>query len=73
MTFDALADLYLERYAKRQKASWKNDEGYLRANARPAWGKRNAASITTSGRGAALFDVVGCSRQYRPIGCARYW
>jgi integrase len=58
LTFDALADLYIERYAKRQKASWKNDEGYLRANARPAWGKREAASITCQDAARLLFDVV---------------
>jgi integrase len=58
LTFDALADLYIERYAKRQKASWKNDEGYLRANARPAWGKLNAASITSQDAARLLFEVV---------------
>ena len=58
LTFDALADLYIERYAKRQKASWKNDEGYLRANARPAWGKRSAASITSQDAARLLFEVV---------------
>ena len=58
LTFDALADLYIERYAKRQKASWKNDEGYLRANARPAWGKREATSIASQDAARLLFDVV---------------
>jgi integrase len=58
LTFDALADLYIERYAKRQKASWKNDEGYLRVNARPAWGQRDAASITGQDAARLLFDVV---------------
>jgi integrase len=58
LTFDALADLYIERYAKRQKASWKNDEGYLRANARPEWGKREAASITSQDAARLLFDFV---------------
>jgi integrase len=61
LSFDALADLYIERYAKRQKASWKNDEGYLRANARPAWGKRDAASITSQDAARLLFDVVARS------------
>ena len=58
LTFDALADLYIERYAKRQKASWKNDEGYLRANARPTWGKLSAASITSQDAARLLFEVV---------------
>lgn len=58
LTFDALADLYIERYAKRQKVSWKNDEGYLRAKARPAWGQRVAASITSQDVARLLFEVV---------------
>jgi Arm DNA-binding domain len=58
LTFDALADLYLERYAKRQKTSWKNDEGYLRAKARPAWANREAASISSQDVARLLFDVV---------------
>ena len=57
LTFDALAEGYLEHYAKRQKASWKNDEGYLR-RARRAWGKRNAGSITRQDAARLLFDVV---------------
>jgi integrase len=58
LTFDALADLYIERYAKRQKASWKNDDGYLRAKVRPAWGKLEAASITSQDVARLLFEVV---------------
>jgi len=61
LTFDALADLYIERYAKRQKASWKNDESYLRAHARPAWSKRDAASITSQDAARLLFDVVAAA------------
>ena len=61
LTFGALADLYIERYAKRQKASWKNDEGYLRANARPVWAERDAASITKQDAARLLFDVVARS------------
>ncbi|MBR0749113.1 integrase arm-type DNA-binding domain-containing protein [Bradyrhizobium japonicum] len=58
LTFNALADLYIERYAKRQKASWKNDDGYLRAKARPAWGQRVAAAITSQDVARLLFEVV---------------
>jgi integrase len=61
LTFDALADLYIERYAKRQKASWKNDEGYLRAKARPAWGQRVAVAITSQDVARLLFEVVGAA------------
>ena len=57
LTFDALADLYIEKYAKPQKASWKNDAGYLR-HARRVWGKRKAGSITKQDAAKLLFDVV---------------
>ncbi len=42
---------------KPQKASWKNDEGYLR-HARRVWGRRNAAAITRQDAAKLLFDVV---------------
>jgi integrase len=44
-TFDEVALAYVERYAKVRKASWKNDEGYLR-RPRAAWGKRDVRGIT---------------------------
>ena len=59
-TFDALCDLYLD-HARRHKSSWKNDEGYLRANARPLWGERAAATITRPDVAKLLLDVVGRS------------
>ena len=61
LIFEALADLYIERYAKPQKASWRNDQGYLRANAVPVWGKRSAASITKADAAQLLFEVVARS------------
>jgi len=60
LTFNALCDLYLE-HAKRHKSSWKNDEGYLRANARPPWGERAAAKIGRLEVAKLLLDVVGRS------------
>jgi integrase len=60
LKFNALCDLYLE-HAKRHKSSWKNDEGYLRANARPVWGDRAAAAITKPDVAKLLLDVVGRS------------
>ncbi|UHC14437.1 site-specific integrase [Methylobacterium currus] len=45
LTFDELAQRYLDEYAKPRKVSWKNDEGYLK-RPRAAWGKRAASSIT---------------------------
>jgi integrase len=44
-TFDGLAQRYLDEYAKPRKASWRNDESYLK-RPRQAWGARDAASIT---------------------------
>lgn len=45
LTFDALADHYLNEYAKSHKASWK-DDGWRLARAREAFGHREAASLT---------------------------
>ena len=58
LTFDALSDLYLERYARRQKASWQADARYLRADARPAWGLRKASTITRQDAARLLFSVA---------------
>jgi integrase len=58
LTFDALADRYIEEYAQKRKSSWKNDAGYLATHARPAWGKRSAASITKQDAEKLLLDVV---------------
>jgi integrase len=44
-TFDRLAQRYLDEYAKPRKASWRNDESYLK-RPREAWGERDAATIT---------------------------
>ena len=44
-TFDRLAQRYLDEYAKPRKASWRNDEIFLK-RPRQAWGKRDAATIT---------------------------
>jgi integrase len=46
LTFNALADQYLERYAKAHKRSWANDALYLRAHVRSAWGEKPANRIT---------------------------
>ena len=45
-------------YAKRRKASWKNDELYLRAHVRPAWGPRDAALITRQDATRLLFTIA---------------
>ena len=57
LTFDALADLYIERYAKQQKASWRADEGFL-GHVRGEWGRRDAASITRQDAARLVFDIA---------------
>ncbi|GEO18205.1 tyrosine-type recombinase/integrase [Microvirga aerophila] len=45
LTFDALAERYLQEYAKPRKASWKNDVGYLK-RPRAKLGNKPAAAVT---------------------------
>jgi integrase len=45
LTFDQLAQRYLDEYAKPRKVSWRNDENYLN-RPRQAWGERDAATIS---------------------------
>jgi integrase len=58
LTFDALADAYVERYAKMHKASWRHDELFLRAHVRPAWGSRRADKISRADAAALLDDIA---------------
>lgn len=51
LTFEALAQRYLDEYAKPRKASWKDDEQRL-GRARKALGHRDATSITRR-------DIIG--------------
>ncbi|MBB3998629.1 tyrosine-type recombinase/integrase [Aureimonas pseudogalii] len=46
MTFADLADLYIERYAKRQKKSWEQDDRLLRVDVLPAIGSKKMAAVT---------------------------
>jgi integrase len=64
MTFNDLADLYLARYARPSKASWKVDERMLALDVRPLWGKRSAAGIVRADATRLLFDVAARA----PIG-----
>ena len=52
-----LADVYLEKYAKRAKSSWRNDEGLLR-HARAVWAERPAASIVRQDVARLLLSVA---------------
>ena len=60
LTFNALADDYLERYAKAHKRSWANDALDLRAHVRPAWAEKPAGRITRADA-AALLDGIAKS------------
>jgi integrase len=60
LTFDRLADDYIERYAKPHKRSWTNDALYLRAHVRPAWGSRSANKISRADA-AELLDTIAKS------------
>ena len=66
MSFEALADRYLDEYAKPNKASWKNDEGYLK-RARAAWTGRTAESITRADV-VALLETI---RATAPVSANR--
>ncbi len=46
LTFDELADAYLERWAKPRKRTWKEDEAVINRELRPVWRDRSAARIT---------------------------
>ncbi|HVT60837.1 MAG TPA: site-specific integrase [Thermoanaerobaculia bacterium] len=45
-TFGELAAEYLERHAKRKKATWRDDERRLRVELLPQWGRRPAREIS---------------------------
>lgn len=67
LTFNRLADLYVERYARRTKASWKVDERLLRVDVRPHWGERPVSSISRQDAVRLLFDVAARA----PVGANR--
>jgi len=56
LSFDKLADRYIDEYAKPNKKSWKNDVGYLK-RPREEWGRLPAASITDDDV-ADLLDTI---------------
>ena len=62
LTFGALADDYLERYAKAHKRSWANDALYLRTHVRPAWADKPAGRITRADA-AALLDGIAIAKK----------
>lgn len=44
-TFAELAELYLERHARRNKRSWREDERMLRKDVLPVWGPLKASAL----------------------------
>ncbi|MGA8695163.1 MAG: integrase arm-type DNA-binding domain-containing protein [Xanthobacteraceae bacterium] len=56
-TFDQVADLYLENYAKPRKSSWRNDKSLLR-RARFKWGKLPIGTITDDDVAKLLDDIA---------------
>jgi integrase len=56
LSFDQLADQYIEQYAKPNKDSWKNDQHYLK-RPRAAWGRLPAATVTDD-MAAELLDEI---------------
>ncbi|MCA1542263.1 integrase family protein [Bradyrhizobium sp. NBAIM32] len=66
LTFDELAQLYLDQYAKVRKTSWKNDEGCLK-KPRAKW-KRRIASEITDDDVAELLEEIGATA---PVGANR--
>jgi integrase len=57
LTFDQVANEYLEKYAKPHKLSWRNDESYLR-RARSRWRKMTIGAITDDHVAALLDDIA---------------
>ncbi|POR42657.1 site-specific integrase [Methylobacterium sp. V23] len=66
LTFDGLAQRYLNEYAKPNKKSWRNDEGYLK-RPQAAWGARAASTITRRNV-IALLDAI---RAEAPVSANR--
>jgi integrase len=56
-TFDAVAEEYLDKYAKPTKSSWRNDESYLR-RPRARWGKTPISAITDDDVAKLLNDIA---------------
>jgi len=57
-TFRELAALYMEKYAKVKKRTWKRDDLFLNKDAIPAWGDMKAHEITRRHVKALLQTVV---------------
>jgi hypothetical protein len=56
-TVAQLADVYLERWAKPHKRSWREDERILTKDVLPVWGRRKASEIRRRDVIALLDDI----------------
>lgn len=66
LTFERLAERYIEEYAKLNKSSWRKDVGYL-ARPRKAWESRDSKSLT---RRDAI-DLLDVIKQTAPVSANR--
>lgn len=57
-TFGALADTYLEQWAKPRKRTWAEDERLIEKELKPAWGNRKAVDITRRDVKALIAGIV---------------
>ncbi|QBQ56226.1 tyrosine-type recombinase/integrase [Nitrosococcus wardiae] len=57
-TMAQLAELYLERYAKAKKRSWREDERLLKKDVLPRWGHRKAKDIVRRDVVMLLDDII---------------
>ena len=57
MRFEALAQAYIDGYAKLNKASWKNDEILLK-RPRAAWGKKRPEELRRADVSALLLEIA---------------
>lgn len=53
-----LANIYIERHAKKQKRTWKEDERNLQKDVLPRWGNRKAKDIKKSDVITLLDDII---------------
>ena len=57
-TVKELVHVYVERYAKKKKRSWKEDERVLNKDVVSRWGRRKASSITKQEVVALLDEIM---------------
>ena len=67
-SFGDLADVYLERHAKKNKRTWPEDERIIERELKPAWANRKAGEITRRDVKSLLDGIV---RRGSPIAANR--